>query len=130
MEIVSRSCDLADQDLKDYRSLMKIPSRSQTNDGFTAPCGAFQYSPFAELTTEDGSNSSFSATNFRARFDHEPNGTSTTQKNGSESEKEIPLQELSEPPSAAGYSEAFSVDTFRPSRQHTADTQLEATNVV
>lgn len=129
MEIVARSCDLADQDLKDYRSLMKMPSRIQTTDGFTTPYGAHPYSPFVEFTADDGSDSPFSATNFRARFDHEPNGTST-QNNGFESEKEIPLQELCEPSSAAGYSEAFSVDTFRPNRQNTADTQSEATNVV
>lgn len=111
---------------------MKSPSRSQTTDGFTAPVyGAHSYSPFVEFTGEDDSNSPFSATNFRARFDHEPNGTST-QKNGFESETEIPLPELCQPSSAAaaGYSESFSVDTFRPSRQNTADTQSEATHVV
>lgn len=121
-----KSFELADQDLKDYRTLMKQPKHNPTTDGLSTPYGALPYSPFAEVISEDGCSSPFSAANFRARFDYEPNETSNKRF---ESPTDIALEDLGEPYSS-GYSEAYSVNTFRPNAQNTTEIQSENTNEV
>lgn len=118
----------ADQDVTDYRSLVKSPTKRQDKDGSSAPFEAFPSLPIEGIREEEIANDiPLSASNFRApHFEAQLNGSK--QKETPESAKEIPMEDISE--TCARNSESYFFNSFKPSHPNTTEIQYESSSEV